>query len=67
MVREEAGVEMERGYVKVDPTLQTNVSGVWVQSAVPDANAGTFTIYLNKAPGTKSHPLSVTVAWFVLS
>lgn len=26
---EEAGVEMERGYVKVDPTLQTSVPHVW--------------------------------------
>ena len=48
-------------------TLQTNLSGVWVQSAVSDANAGTVTIYLNKAPGTKRDPRTVSVAWFVLN
>lgn len=48
-------------------TLQTQIRGVYVAAAVPDPNKGSFTIYLNKAPGTSDHPKSVDVAWFIVN
>lgn len=42
--------------------LQTNRPGVYVQAAVPNPGAGSFTIYLNKAVTA-----STVVAWQVLS
>jgi hypothetical protein len=43
-------------------TLQQNRSGVWVQSAVPDAAGSSFTVHLNKAVAA-----STTVAWFTIN
>jgi hypothetical protein len=43
-------------------TLQNDVPGVYVQSAVPDVSEGSFTIHLSKAV-----PTSTTVAWFVVN
>jgi len=43
-------------------TAQRNVTGLWVQSAVPDVKAGSFTVHLNKAA-----PVGVPVAWFVVN
>jgi len=47
-------------------TLQRYLAGVYVVAAVPNPGAGSFTIYLNKAPGTSTTPKSVTVGWFVV-
>jgi hypothetical protein len=48
-------------------TLQKFVSGVWVAATVPilSGSSDTFVLHLNRAPGSASHPKSVTVAWFV--
>jgi hypothetical protein len=43
-------------------TLQNNVPGVYVQSAVPDVSEGSFTIYLSEAVTA-----STTVAWFIVN
>jgi hypothetical protein len=43
-------------------TLQNNLPGVYVQSAVPDVSEGSFTIHLSKAA-----PASATVAWFIVN
>jgi hypothetical protein len=43
-------------------TLQNNVPGVYVQSAVPDVSKGSFTIHLSKAV-----PTGTTVAWFIVN
>jgi hypothetical protein len=43
-------------------TLQQNLSGVYVRAAVPNIAAGSFTVYLSKAPSA-----SAKVAWFVVS
>lgn len=47
--------------------LQTSLAGVWVRAAVPVHGTNTFTIHLNKAPGSAASPKSVTVAWFVVN
>ena len=41
-------------------TLQQDLDGIWVRSAVPDPEGSKFTIHLNKAA-----PKHVKVAWFV--
>jgi hypothetical protein len=41
-------------------TVQTNVAGVAVQSAVPNVSAETITIHLSKAPSQ-----AVMVGWSV--
>jgi hypothetical protein len=43
-------------------TLQNNVPGVYVQSAVPDVSEGSFTIYLSEAVTANT-----TVAWFIVN
>jgi hypothetical protein len=43
-------------------TLQNNVPGTGIQSAVPDVSKNSFTIHLNKAV-----PVSTTVAWFIVN
>ena len=43
-------------------TLQQNLSGVYVRSAVPNLAASSFTIHLSKAP-----PASASVAWFIVN
>ena len=43
-------------------TMQHNESGIWVQSAVPDAAAKSFTVHLNKQASN-----AIKVAWFVLN
>ena len=43
-------------------TLQQDVAGVWVRSAVPDATAKSFTVHLSKAVSA-----TVKVAWFVVN
>ncbi len=40
---------------------QTQVSGIWVAAAIPNASTHKVTIYLNKATIAK-----LTVAWFVI-
>jgi hypothetical protein len=49
-------------------TLQKHLGGVFVEAAVPNlsGSSNSFTIYLNKAPGTDTKPKSVTVGWFVV-
>jgi hypothetical protein len=49
-------------------TAQSFVSGVYVVAAVPNlgGSSNSFTIYLNKAPGTSAVPKAVTVAWYVV-
>jgi hypothetical protein len=42
-------------------TLQNDVPGVWVASAVPDVGGQSFTVYLNAAVRA-----STKVAWFVI-
>ncbi len=43
-------------------TLQENRTGVFVQSAVPDVAASSFTVHLSKAV-----PASTKVAWFIVN
>ena len=43
-------------------TLQQDVPGVWVRSAVPNVTAKSFTVHLSKAVSAKTK-----VAWFVLN
>ena len=43
-------------------TLQNHVPGVYVQSAVPDALKGSFTVHLSSAA-----PVATTVAWFIVN
>jgi hypothetical protein len=43
-------------------TIQQDVDGVWVRSAVPDPAGSKFTVHLNKAAPTR-----VKVAWFVVN
>jgi len=43
-------------------TIQDDVEGVWVRSAVPDPAGDKFTIHLNKAAPTR-----VRVAWFLVN
>ena len=43
-------------------TLQQNRSGLWIQSAVPNASGGSFTVFLNHATNTDT-----VVAWFVVN
>jgi hypothetical protein len=43
-------------------TLQQNLSGVYVRSAVPDIPASSFTVHLSKAVTT-----GAKVAWFVVN
>jgi len=51
-------------------TIQNYVPGVFVVAAVPVLTGPgafhSFTIHLNRAPGTMSAPKSVQVAWFVI-
>jgi hypothetical protein len=49
-------------------TVQKYLAGVYVVAAVPvlSGSSNSFTIYLNKAPGSSSKPKSVTVGWFVV-
>jgi len=47
--------------------LQTPTPGVFVVSSVPNPATGKVTISLNKAPGTRVHPLTAKVAWFVIN
>jgi len=48
-------------------TLQQFLAGRYVVAAVPNlgGSSNSFTIYLNKAPGSSSTPKSVVVAWQV--
>jgi len=55
------------GHSLVLDLLQTATPGVFVTSAVPRASASTVTIHLNKAPGTRTHPATAKVAWFVMN
>jgi hypothetical protein len=43
-------------------TLQHDVPGVWVRSAVPEVAGRSFTVHLSKAVRP-----STTVAWFVIN
>jgi hypothetical protein len=43
-------------------TLQQDVPGVWVRSAVPNSAGSAFTVHLNKAV-----PASTKIAWFVVN
>jgi hypothetical protein len=43
-------------------TIQNDLEGVWVRSAVPDPAGHKFTIHLNKAA-----PTPVKVAWFLVN
>ena len=43
-------------------TVQQNLSGVYVRAAVPNIAAGSFTVYLSKAPSA-----TAKVAWFVVN
>jgi hypothetical protein len=43
-------------------TLQQNVSGVYVQAAVPNVSGSSFSIHLNKAVSA-----SINVAWFIVN
>jgi len=43
-------------------TIQDDIEGVWVRSAVPDPAGDKFTIHLNRAA-----PTSVRVAWFLVN
>jgi hypothetical protein len=50
-------------------TLQTKVAGVQVQAAVPLLTGDfgdSFTIHLNRAPGSSGTPGSVRVGWFLV-
>jgi hypothetical protein len=49
-------------------TLQQFLAGRYVLAAVPNlgGSSNSFTIYLNKAPGSSSTPKSVVVAWQVI-
>jgi hypothetical protein len=49
-------------------TLQQFLSGRYVLAAVPNlgGSSNSFTIYLNKAPGSSSTPKSVVVGWHVI-
>jgi len=49
-------------------TIQRFLAGVYVVAASPtlSGSSNSFTIYLNKAPGTSSNPKSVTVGWEVI-
>jgi hypothetical protein len=44
--------------------LQSNRAGVFVQAAVPNVGAGSFTVYLNKVASATAN---TTVAWFVVN
>jgi hypothetical protein len=44
--------------------LQSNRAGVFVQAAVPNVGAGSFTVYLNKVANATAN---TTVAWFVVN
>lgn len=48
--------------------IQKYLAGVYVVAAVPvlSGSSNSFTIYLNKAPGTSTAPKSVTVGWYVV-
>jgi len=43
-------------------TLQQDVAGVWIRSAVPNVAGSSFTVHLNKAVTA-----SITVAWFLVN
>ncbi len=43
-------------------TLQQDVPGVWVRSAVPNVTARSFTVHLSKAVSARTK-----VAWFVVN
>ena len=49
-------------------TEQRFLAGVYVVAAVPNlsGSSNSFTIYLNKTPGTSTSPKSVTVGWYVI-
>jgi hypothetical protein len=47
--------------------LQTATPGVLVASAVPNPATGSVTISLNRTPGTRAHPQTAKVAWFVVN
>jgi hypothetical protein len=49
-------------------TLQQFLAGRYVLAAVPNlsGSSNSFTIYLNKAPGTSTSPKSVVVGWQVI-
>ena len=49
-------------------TEQKFLAGVYVVAAVPNlsGSSNSFTIHLNKAPGTVTTPKSVTVGWYVI-
>ncbi|MFL5796930.1 MAG: hypothetical protein ACJ77A_03235 [Actinomycetota bacterium] len=49
-------------------TLQQFLAGRYVLAAVPNlgGSSNSFTIYLNKAPGSSSAPKSVVVGWHVI-
>jgi len=43
-------------------TLQQNLPGIYVASAVPNTAAGSFAVHLNKAT-----PKAARVAWFIVN
>jgi len=49
-------------------TIQKFLAGVYVVAAAPNISrsSNSFTIYLNKAPGSATVPKSVTVGWEVI-
>ena len=49
-------------------TIQKYLTGVYVVAAVPNlsGSSNSFTIYLNKAPGSSTAPKSVVVGWQVI-
>ena len=49
-------------------TLQQFLAGRYVVAVVPNlgGSSNSFTIYLNKAPGTSTTPKSVVVGWHVI-
>jgi hypothetical protein len=57
----QTGVQLSRATL-VLATIQDDLEGVWVRSAVPDPAGQMFTIHLNKAAPTR-----VKVAWFLVN
>jgi len=49
-------------------TIQKFLSGTYVVAAVTNlsGSSNSFTIYLNKAPGSSTAPKSVTVGWYLV-
>ena len=47
--------------------LQTDVPGLYVRATTLDRQAGTLTIWLSAAPGSKGQPASVDVGWFIVN